>query len=198
MPRLFIAIPISAVNKEIIVKKILQNPMIRKPGIRWVSENNLHITLKFFGELPVNQIQVLKEITQKTGLCHDPFEIQLKDSGVFPTIRMPRVLWIGIQPPEMLCGLQKDLEKNACERGFEKDNRPFQPHITLGRISMEEIPASHDTLETVIQTVKEISFLPFLVDQIQLIESTLTPKGSLYHTIYSQILKNMLISIHNN
>ena len=199
MPRLFIAVPISKTSKDIIIKKILVNTVVKNPDIRWISENNLHITLKFLGEVPIRQVRLLKEIVQKTGLSHDSFEIQLKGSGVFPNKRTPRVLWIGIQPPETLCKLQDDLEQMAFEQGFEKENRPFQPHITLGRLSDNDHPViAIDSLDTVIQTIKEILFPPFLVDQIQLIESILTPQGPLYHTIYSQNLKNMLISIQNN
>ncbi|GAP41547.1 RNA 2',3'-cyclic phosphodiesterase [Flexilinea flocculi] len=198
MPRLFIAVPISKTSKEIIVKNVLQNPVVKMPDIRWISENNLHITLKFLGEVPIRKVQLLKEIVQKSGLSHDSFKIQLKDSGVFPNKRTPRVLWIGIQPPDALCRLQNDLEKLAFDQGFEKENRPFQPHLTLGRLSDNGHEIAIESLDTVIQTVKEIHFPPFVVDQIQLIESTLTPQGPLYHTIYSQNLKNMLISVQNN
>ncbi len=143
MPRLFIAVPISKTSKEIIVKNVLQNPVVKMPDIRWISENNLHITLKFLGEVPIRKVQLVKEIV-------------------------------------------------------EKENRLFQPHLTLGRLSDNGHEIAIESLDTVIQTVKEIHFPPFVVDQIQLIESTLTPQGPLYHTIYSQNLKNMLISVQNN
>ena len=65
MPRLFIAVPISKTSKEIIVKNVLQNPVVKMPDIRWISENNLHITLKFLGEVPIRKVQLVKEIVQK-------------------------------------------------------------------------------------------------------------------------------------
>ena len=110
MPRLFIAVPISKTSKEIIVKNVLQNPVVKMPDIRWISENNLHITLKFLGEVPIRKVQLVKEIVQKSGLSHDSFKIQLKDSGVFPNKRTPRVLWIGIQPPMHFVGYRMILK----------------------------------------------------------------------------------------
>jgi 2'-5' RNA ligase len=194
MPRLFIAIPIPSEIRNKISKQILTNPTFLRSRIRWVSENNLHITLKFLGEIPVSKIPFLKEAIRATSDKTDPFEISLSNSGVFPNRQTPRVIWIGIHPPERLIKVQECLESNISSEGFPEENKKFHPHLTLGRIPENGDVVNYAAIELLIKSIELMQFPFFSFDQIQLIQSTLTPQGPDYYNIYSQKVKNMLIS----
>ncbi len=194
MPRLFIAIPIPQEIRNKISEQILTNPTFSRSRIRWVSEKNLHITLKFLGETSVNKIPLLKEAIQSTSVITDPFEITLSNSGALPNRQTPRVIWIGIHPLEKLRKVQECLETNISSKGFPEENKKFHPHLTLGRISENGDPVTYASIEPLITTIALIRFSSFFVDQIQLIQSILSPQGPNYYIIHSQKVKNMLIS----
>jgi 2'-5' RNA ligase len=104
------------------------------PGISWVVEPRIHLTLKFLGEQPDSAIGPLTQLIEGVAAMHAPPLIQVGGIGAFPNLRRPRVVWIGVEPEPKLELLHHDLEL-ACNRiGYEIEGKPFRPHLTLGRV----------------------------------------------------------------
>ena len=101
------------------------------PDARWVRPESLHITLKFIGEQKPEQAEAITRKLQavKSG----PFEISISGYGFFPTVRAPRVFWIGIQAGPELVKLARDIDAAMAEFGIPREERAFSPHLTLAR-----------------------------------------------------------------
>jgi 2'-5' RNA ligase len=101
------------------------------PGIRWVSPESLHVTLKFIGEQPD---AMLKQIESSLASIHcGSFQLRFSGTGFFPTPRAARVFWIGIQAEDGLVTLAKTVEESLAQIGIAKEDREFSPHLTLAR-----------------------------------------------------------------
>jgi RNA 2',3'-cyclic 3'-phosphodiesterase len=101
------------------------------PNVRWVSEDSLHVTLKFIGEKPDPDV---KRIETALKSIRDPqFQLSFKGTGFFPTPRAARVFWIGIEAEEGLAQLAKSVEEHLIQVGIPKETRAFSPHLTLAR-----------------------------------------------------------------
>ncbi|ACI18459.1 RNA 2',3'-cyclic phosphodiesterase [Dictyoglomus thermophilum] len=174
--RLFIAIELEDSIKDHILsfQKELKNSVLG--DVKWVERENFHLTIKFLGETPENLIDDIKSILDETSYYFEPFYISLEGFGAFPSLKSPRVLWIGIE--EGLDGLEKVfdfIEKRLVKKGFRKEDRPFSPHLTLGRVKDRDVRILKDLLFD-----KEV----VLVSSITLFESKLTPEGPIYTPIY--------------
>jgi len=126
--RLFIATPLTARVKEILAEC---NGRIR--GIKWQTEAQMHLTLRFLGETSDERLADLKPRLEK--IQQSAFSLHIKGSGIFPNMRSPRILWAGVEKTEPLRKLQKKVEKQCRAVGFEAEKRSFHPHITLGRVN---------------------------------------------------------------
>jgi len=110
------------------------------PHVHWVAERNLHLTLKFLGEVADDVGATIVDALGAATARHRRPELELTGLGAFPNFRRPRVVWAGIVPDPRLELLQHDLEV-ACETlGFEVEGRPFRPHVTLGRVKVAAAP----------------------------------------------------------
>lgn len=101
--------------------------------IKWVKLENIHLTLKFLGNIEEKDVgNIVKRIE---GACagHSFFDLEISSIGVFPDIRSPRVLWAGIQGNDILAGLHRDIDEGMALLGFKKEERRFSPHLTIGR-----------------------------------------------------------------
>jgi len=182
--RAFIAVDISP---EILdqIKRISDdlNQQINNHAVRWVPAENIHLTLKFLGDVSVNNLELLTDALRLEAINHRPFSISVGGIGAFPSVRRPRVLWIGIEGPETLLNLQHNIESQMARLGYEKDQRPFSPHLTLGRVSRSARP---DEIRVVSQTVEayNLGFLGITsVNDFHLYRSDLHPDGAVYTRI---------------
>lgn len=152
-------------------------------GLRWVQPENLHFTLKFLGEAPPSRLKTLETALIAAGTEMDPFTLTLGLLGAFPSVRSPRVLWIGVsQGAENLRLLAATVEESCLTAGFLASDKPFQPHLTIARVGKDhpapQLPQFHVSFET--QTP---------VSGFALIESDLRPSGPVYRTIKEFPLK---------
>ena len=129
--RTFVAIEIPAEIRKHIQE--LVGELQRAPaGVRWSRPEGLHITLKFLGEVPTGKIGLVK--TRLEALpAFPPLPIDIRGAGFFPNERAPRVLWLGIHAGPELRQLAASVEESLVPLGFPKEERPFAPHLTLGR-----------------------------------------------------------------
>ena len=145
--------------------------------VKWVEPHNIHVTLKFLGEIPEERLEGLYNgVAQGVHACA-PFEINLSRLGAFPNLRRPRVVWIGIDSgKERLIELQERLEESISQHGFPQERRPFSPHLTIGRVKS---PRGADDL---VDAIKATSFQsgPIEVGEVVVMKSTLTPEGPTY------------------
>lgn len=156
-------------------------------GVRWEAQNKFHITLKFLGSLTPPQLDKTRFELSRAGEILAPFNTILNSIGCFPDLRSPKIIWIGSSrdgnPPLSKCFAVVD--EYCAAAGFKKDERPFLPHITLGRVK-GKIP------EVLIKKIETITFEPlqFLCTELLIMKSDLSSSGSAYSQQYTIPLKH--------
>lgn len=151
----------------------------------WNREDNLHLTLKFLGNVPVTKIEELSRAAAATTSRIEPFRITVGGAGTFPARGKPSVLWIGIEEPETtLSRLHGQLESNCARVGFAHEARAFHPHLTIARLrrpnGARELADLHRRLGFAPQT--------FEVREIVGFKSELLPKGAQHTALFSHQL----------
>ena len=146
------------------------------PGARWVQPEQMHLTLRFIGEVDGGVFRDIKD--GLAGIKAPGFSLQVKGLGFFPPRKTPRVLWAGISPVEEVNTLRNRIENRLIGMGLEPEGRKYSPHITLARL--------HDTpparLGRFLAGNSLLATEPFLVSEFHLYSSELTSKGA-FHTI---------------
>lgn len=175
--RLFVAVPVSEPAREQILKLLGK---LRQAGwpVRWVHDEGLHMTLKFFGEVAPERLDVIAEALRFAAQGAEPLTLALGDLGAFPSRARPRVLWVGVQAPAGLELLQDRIERGCEAIGFPPEGAPFQPHITLGRLREgQRLPPGG--LDDHAEAFEQVSFV---ARQLVLYESLLTTGGLRYES----------------
>lgn len=131
--RLFAALPIPDPARGEI-SRLLAGLRRAEWPVRWVHDEGLHLTLKFFGEVAPNRLEVIEEAVRAAATDTSPLPLALGELGAFPSDQRPRVLWLGLEAPPALELMQDRLERRAEAIGFPPEGAPFHPHVTLGRV----------------------------------------------------------------
>jgi 2'-5' RNA ligase len=143
--------------------------------VRWVHDEGVHLTLKFFGEVAPERLDVIAEAVRIAGRDTPLLPLRLGELGAFPSAARPRVLWLGIDGPPALDLLHDRLERGGEELGFPVEGTPFRPHVTLGRVREgHRLPAGLDEYDSAYARSN------FLATQLVLYESVLTTQGPRY------------------
>jgi len=145
--------------------------------VKWVAHEHLHLTLKFLGKTSEDLLPEIGELLSKIVLSYKPFCIKIYDVGVFPNRKYPRVIWVGIEDSDFLQSLQRDIENAMASLGYQKEERKFHPHLTLGRVRSQRGMA-HIMQE--LDTFQDKDFGSIEVCNIRLMQSELTPTGARY------------------
>ncbi len=158
--------------------------------VKWVEPQNIHLTLKFLGEIDDNQLSEINNILENIAKERKHFQANVSSAGAFPKINFPRVIWVGLKEGDQETqDIARYLEEKIAEIGVPKENRPFSSHITIGRV---RTPKNKDKL------VKELNKfadglkeenLKFLVNKLTLFKSTLKPLGPVYEILKEVNLK---------
>lgn len=179
--RTFIAInlPLEIKQKlgEVVIKLQKINPDY---AIKWVKPENLHLTLHFFGDLNEKQIAQVEEGIEEITKRVTSFKIQTGEFGCFPNEKNPRVIFVKTKDTKAVHILVGELEVMLQNLGYKVDTRPWQAHITLGRFK-NKAQCKTDNVK--------LEPMTFDVKSVELMESTLTPEGSVYSVIKSFPLK---------
>lgn len=146
-------------------------------GIRWVPPDQVHLTLKFIGEADGDSERAIAEALAWAAVAHGPFEARLGAPGAFPNLRRPRVVWIGLDQSPELAALQGDLEDALADLGIEREERPFRPHLTLGRARRGR-RVDGRKLDSLARRT-EVSGT-WRVETVDLMRSRLLPTGAVY------------------
>jgi 2'-5' RNA ligase len=153
--------------------------------IRWTPSENIHLTLKFLGDVSMANVDMLKEILQMTADSHHVFAISIGGLGVFPSSRRPRIIWVGVEGPSELSSIQRNIDSETARLGYKLERQPYKPHLTLGRVSRNASPNDVKMISQIIKT-KSVGFLGLVrVRSLHLFRSDLLPKGAIYSKVFS-------------
>jgi RNA 2',3'-cyclic 3'-phosphodiesterase len=187
MKRVFLAAPLVPVE-EIIGKTEQLQKQLPDYQIRWVKTENFHLTLFFFGEIPLLQIPVISLFLRSYLRNSATFAISLKGPGIFKKGKEPRVLWLDVEASDSLDEIKSVIDRAAADLGYIPDEKDFRPHMTLGRfIPRQEVSPS---LVTILNDVKLKKPIEFYVSKLILFESKLFPAGPQYRPIEVFPLRN--------
>lgn len=159
---------------------------VKKSGIEagWVKPGNIHLTVIFMGDVDEKDIPAIISGIDNTVGEYEPFKISLGGLGLFPDVRKPRVLWLGLGGEiERLASLRDDIQKPLEIYGIEQEKRVFRPHLTLGRF--RKPVKDRDALMKCIDTYRDISGPDGMLDELILFKSDLKQGGSVYTRIHS-------------
>jgi RNA 2',3'-cyclic 3'-phosphodiesterase len=157
--------------------------------VRWVPVQNMHLTLKFLGDVAPSNVDALSQVLRTEGELVPGFDMHLGGVGVFPNLKRPRVIYIGIQAPAALETLQRRIESAAGRLGYESEERGFSPHLTIGRVKQGLTAAEQQLIRRTLEDVTIDSPGTARVDSVHLYKSDLQPGGSVYTRLYSAALK---------
>jgi 2'-5' RNA ligase len=187
--RAFIAIDLSVDIQHRLddVQKSYKGQLNNIP-IRWVAASNIHLTLKFLGDVSLSNLNILTDMIQTEISSHHQFDISVGGSGAYPNNRQPRVIWIGVEAPPDLAVIQNGIETTTARLGYSREERAFSPHLTLGRVSRnvnsQDLKVISKTLESI-----RVGFLGVTcVDKVHLYRSDLQPTGAVYTQLFSSSL----------
>ena len=147
----------------------------------WVAADNLHLTLKFLGEVEGERAIQLGERLASIGVAHRPLMLDVAGAGVFPNFRAPRIVWMGVAPDSKLELLYHDVERGCETLGFAAEARAFRPHITLGRLRAAPPAEVRRALGESIRGCTFNQRVP--VDSVDLMASALGRSGSRYSVV---------------
>ncbi len=177
MIRSFIAIEIPPDLKSRMEE--LQRDLRRTDAdVKWVRPEGVHLTLKFLGYIQEEDVERISQAVGPVVSAWEPFEVSVKGMGGFPSSRSPRVVWVGVERgKEQLQSLQQAIETKTAELSFPSENRPFSPHLTLGRVRS---PRGKAALARALEEHKEAEVGGFRADEVFLFRSELKPTGAVY------------------
>jgi RNA 2',3'-cyclic 3'-phosphodiesterase len=171
MPRLFIALELPQELKS----QISELCAFGLPGVGWVDTEQLHLSLRFIGEVNEHEFDRIKTCLLKVQQVS--FPLTLRGVGTFPRGKTPRVIWVGVEKSEPLVQLKNKVEYQLNNIGIEGERRKFHPHVTLGRVKTNKIKRMGDYLAHYDLFRAE----PFSVEGFSLYSSRLMPSGAKYN-----------------
>ena len=182
--RAFIAIELpEAILVEVGKIEERLKPQMPPDCIRWVKPDSIHLTLKFLGQVPSDQIDLIMSSLRSAVATAHSFALEVKDAGCFPNVHRPRVVWVGVHeeaPGNQLLHVQRVVENAISPLGYPTESRAFSPHLTLGRLARDVHPADLKKVGDVITASHVGSLGRWPVTQVALIKSDLRPTGAVY------------------
>ncbi|MFZ0280770.1 MAG: RNA 2',3'-cyclic phosphodiesterase [Bacteroidales bacterium] len=176
MKRIFIAIKVEPDAALLEMISSLKS-LLAAESIKWVDPSSIHLTIAFLGNTDEKRIKILNSMLNYKCPGFNEFEFILAGTGVFKNIRDPRVIWAGIRSSGRLSDLNVVISAGLKETGFNIEERPFKPHLTLGRVKSVK---NTENLKFVLDKYSETEFQTVLVKEVILFESILQQTGPVY------------------
>jgi 2'-5' RNA ligase len=179
--RTFIAIELPLTIREDLSQIGMQiDADLPRRAIRWVKPANIHLTLRFLGDTPLDLVSNISHEIDVRASKLEPFVLRLGVIGCFPNPRRPRIIWIGLEgDADKLLNLQEMVESAVEKLGWKRENRNFHPHLTIGRVKDSKLVAHSG-----IPYNRKLLDRSFSVDSVYLIRSILEPTGAVYSPLY--------------
>ena len=157
--------------------------------IRWVALENMHLTLKFLGDTPSENVKVLTQLIHAQADSFNSFDIHLSGIGAFPGPKRPRVIYIGIQAPAELEAFQGQVESATRRLGYNAEERVFAPHLTIGRVRQHVSADEQQKIRRLLEASTIDSLGTARVNSVHLYKSDLKPNGPIYTKLFSAHLR---------
>jgi 2'-5' RNA ligase len=183
--RAFIAIEIPPEIKQRIAAEIASLHNGAGRAVRWVATENIHLTLKFLGEISPSNVDLLSQAIQSECDQHTPFEISVEGIGCFPNAHRPRIIWIGLKIPAELNRLQHKLETATARLGYPAEDKAFSPHLTIGRLREQATATELKTLQSALEKLHLGLLGTFTAPAVHLFKSDLKPSGPVYTSLFN-------------
>jgi 2'-5' RNA ligase len=188
--RSFIAIELPGEVKQALTRLQEELKSSGSLPLRWVEPKNIHVTLKFLGDIEVAVTGKITSALEDAVRESHPFGIEVKGLGVFPSLKRIQIVWVGLYGElEKLGQLQKRIEENLKPLGFPQENRPFTPHLTLARVRDYARPNERQKLGEIISATNFEGQYKINVNAVNLMKSQLTCEGPIYSKIGTVALK---------
>lgn len=178
--RVFIAVPLDPKLRDA-AAGLRHHLNVSSDTIRWVPPDNLHLTLKFLGEIAERRLAKVAEVAREVARRTAPFTISLTGAGAFPSARRPQVVWVGVREgAEALVVLARDLDGSLHRLKFPRERRPFRPHLTVARARhAQPLP----DLSGPLGDLEGLAVGTQAVSTVVVMESRLHPSGATYRPI---------------
>jgi 2'-5' RNA ligase len=187
--RTFIALEIPRELQQIIHKETAHLRNTIGALVRWVPPGNMHLTLKFLGNISPANLDILTQMLRAEAESCQSFVMQVNRLASFPGPKRPRVIYIGLQAPAELEALQHGIESATRRLGYESEERGFSPHLTIGRVRQNISASDQQKIRRALEETRIDSLGTARVDSVHLYNSDLKPTGSVYTRLFSAPLK---------
>lgn len=186
--RTFVALPLPTPVIHQLSRVIAPYQGQLKKGVRWVTPDTMHLTLRFLGESTFQQVIDLRNALQSVS-NQDAIRLQFSQFGVFPHWKQPATLWIGFEPNTQLVELQQTIEQIVRECGYPPEKKAFHPHLTVARVQR---PPAETTIRQIQQAFSAAPTPPisqFEAGHVVLFESILNREGAKHQVLQSIALQ---------
>jgi 2'-5' RNA ligase len=183
--RIFIAIPLPErlLTRLSDVQYRLQGKVSHR-SVRWVKPEGVHLTLKFLGDTPRDEIPTIEEALTVVARNAPSFTLTAEGLGCFPSPSRPRVLWVGVtEPTGRLKVLYQAVEESMTALGYKPERHGFTPHLTLGRVRRGASRDDRELISAAVTGTQVGELTTFEADRLELIQSELKPSGAEYTTL---------------
>ena len=177
--RVFLAIPLYEIFRQEI-ENILRPFRREISGVRWLEPRQVHLTLHFFGSVPAKEIELIHLFSEKVATFFLPLKLNIDKIGGFPDLEGPDIVWLGIEEHAgKLLSLQEAIQGEVRTLGFRTEARPFQPHVTIGRVKRK----SRDLGPLLAKVRFEFPSAAKTADHFVLYQSHCLPEGVRYEIL---------------
>ena len=153
--------------------------------VRWVPAHNVHLTLKFLGDVSPASVDLIKHMLETEAGKHATFDATIEGFGCYPNARRPRIFWVGLEAPPSLASLHHDLSAAAARLGYPAEDRDFSPHLTIGRVRQNATATELQKIRAEVERLQLGELGTTRVDSIHLFKSDLLPTGSVYTKLFT-------------
>mgnify|MGYP002477892641 CR=1 FL=1 len=153
---------------------------LKEENIHWIKPDHFHMTLKFLGKTPISQIEEISRVLRALSKEFSCFEMRVDGAGLFGSQYKPKVIWLGLQPKDLLLHLHEKIITSLASLGIESDRQNFVPHLSMARIRKINHPAH---FKMVMEKAEQGFIQSQKIDKILLYESRLLPRGAEYEII---------------
>lgn len=178
--RAFIAIEIDREIQNSLGNLINQINKTSLGSVKWTPSQNIHLTLKFLGDVETWELTTINQLVRNVANQAQSFNAVITNLGAFPTLNNPRIIWIGLEAPQILFLLARTIEDSARSLGFDSEERSFTPHLTLGRVRPGITKVQQDQLAGTLRSISLLKYDQIQINSITLFQSILKPGGAEY------------------
>ena len=157
--------------------------------VRWVEPASIHLTLKFLGDVNADRLPVLERALADACAGTPPFSLALAGLGAFPNTRRPNVIWVGANGQvDVAAQLAQKIDAACVALGFAPEERPFAPHLTLGRVKRDASIPERQLIGAMIDATRVETAGELKIDHVSVMKSELRPSGSVYSRVATTFL----------